>query len=395
MNNLATYIEYLLMTQHYVFVPGIGGFMLQKKSGRIIHTPSSENATEGFRLIPPYYEVSFNRFLTHDDGLLVNTYMEANHATFEEASTCIGQEIAVLRKKLEQEERYPLGNLGCLYYDKECHISFQPSPNGIPQPRSFGLETIEIQRQESRPARNEKPDLQENGKYVISIRKRWLQHAAVIILILGCFFADFSSFRSHDNHVNNYASMINREILSGNQRPNTLIDHSWEEILDDESFSVDEAGNLVPVETIDTCLLSTRQSDRAFSGSEEKVFPTPHAQENDTVVTTSGKAYYIIIASCPTMEKARQDIQRFSRLGYENINILEKDGRYRLYINVFTQKPSAEDYLNDLRQVATFHDAWLLPVRQNSISHISKNKHNEQLSMELSHLTTRTERDQG
>lgn len=394
MNNLATYIEYLLMTQHYVFVPGIGGFMLQKKSGQIITAPSVENANGRIRLLPPSYEISFNRFLTHDDGLLVNTYMEAGNMTYEEAASCIEQEISNLKKELEQAEKYELGHLGNLYCDSECHISFQPFQTTGSCPQSFGLEPIEIQQQEHKVGTTSRDELHKSEKYVISIRKQWLQHAAVIILILGCFFANFSPFQTRDNHVNNYASMINREIWAGNQRPNTLIDHSWEEILDEESFAIGDTGCQTLAGILDTVLLLTQQPDTLPMPNETDLFAV-HTAEKETVIPTNGKAYYIIIASCPTMKEAEKDLQRFSRLGYENIEILEKDGRCRLYINVFAQKTSAEDYLNKLRQIATFHDAWLLPVRQNSISHISKNKHNEQLSMELSHLITRTERDQG
>lgn len=394
MNNLATYIEYLLMTQHYVFVPDVGGFMLQKKSGRIVTVPHSENITEVFQLLPPSCEISFNRFLTHDDGRLADAYMEANDMTYEEAMTCIGQEVARLKKELEQGEKYELGNLGQLYYDQECHISFMPSRNRSSFPQSFGLEPVEIQRPETPSARKDGNPLQESEKYVISIRKQWLQHAAVILLILCCFFANFSPFRSPDNHVNNYASMINRDILSGNQRPNTLIDHSWEEIPDDTSFAADDSVNRIPTGVAETIFPATYPGD-SISAPDANAPLSSHAAEKETVIPTHGKAYYIIIASCPTMQDAEQDLQRFSRLGYENIDILEKDGRYRLYINVFAQKTSAEEYLDELRRVATFHDAWLLPVRQTSISHISKNKHNEQLSMELSHLITGTERDQG
>lgn len=382
------------MTQHYVFVQGIGGFMLQLKSGQIITVPSSDNETGGIRLLPPSYEISFNRFLSHDDGLLADTYMEVNDISYEEAVACIRQEISGIRRQLEESGKYELGNLGQLYYDEDCHISFQPSENRTSQPQSFGLEAIEIHRQEIMPANHNRHIAQENEKYVISIRKRWLQHAAVIILIIGCFFADFSPFRTRDNHVNNYASMISREILSGNQRPNIFVDHSWEEILKEESSAVPETASQTLSSAIDTALLLTRQADPASISSETDpaTLPTP---EKKIIATTNGKVYYIIISSCLTQEEAERDVRRFSRLGYENIDILDKDGRFRLYINVFAQKTSAENYLSELRQVATFHDAWLLPVRQNSISHISKNTYNEQLSMELSHLITGTERDQG
>lgn len=382
------------MTQHYVFVQGIGGFMLQQKSGRIITVPASKNEAGGIRLLPPSYEISFNRFLTHDDGLLADAYMEVNNISYEEAVARIRQEISGIRRQLEESGKYELGNLGQLYYDEDCHISFQPAENRTSQPQTFGLEPIEIHRQEIIPANHDRHIVQENEKYVISIRKRWLQHAAVIILILGCFFADFSPFRTRDNHVNNYASIIGREILSGNQRPNIFVDHSWEEILEEESSMTTGTASQSLSGAIDTALLLTRQADPASISPEtaSAAFPAP---EKEIAPSANGKVYYIIISSCLTQEEAEQDVRRFSRLGYENIDILDKDGRFRLYINVFAQKTSAEDYLNELRQVATFHDAWLLPVRQNSISHISKNTHNEQLSMELSHLITGTERDQG
>ena len=152
--------------------------------------------------------------------------------------------------------------------------------------------------------------------------------------------------------------MINTDILFGNATPNLAIQQeAWEEEVAIANQQPEEAA-IKPV-------------------SAEKLF-------------------FVIIASCSTRQDAERALNRKINEGYKNVGILEKDGRFRLYLKSFTVRAEGESFLDEVRVSTPFQTAWLLPVRSDSLlSYNQKNIDNDQLSMELSHPYKRTERDQG
>ena len=131
-------------------------------------------------------------------------------------------------------------------------------------------------------------------------------------------------------------------------------------------------------------------------GEQSSEQTVQEVQETPVVAVTKPQKYYlIIVCSCTTQEDAEYQMHRLEKLGYNGLGILPRDGRYRIFINTFDVKTDAETYLNALRENKTFADAWLLAVRPESLSLIIKNKDNDQLPMELSHLNKSAERDQG
>lgn len=425
MKRFATYIEYLLMTRHYVFVPGIGGWMLHEIPAKVVcDTAEGENSCVAprFRLVPPTQEIRFNRFMSCDDGMLVNAYMEAEGLSYDEASALIRHEVGVILGYLKQDGSYKLGSMGTLHFDEECHLSFTPLTSSLASLNHFGFEEEDfvtlpvVDATETNDAVREK---EQEDTIIIPIKKTWLKRVAVIALVLCCFFANFTP--NSVRVAEQYASLLDHDILVGKRKPNVDITHPWEanisndeeetlvgDISDIEQF-VAACGATDSVRLLSTEMLPTQKSSEVVLAEEKHSIALPvqniwqHTKgtgleattKSDLVETPNGRVYYIIVASCSSQAEADRKLSRLARSGYEHIGVLERDGRYRLYINVFGMKNDAEHYLVGLREVATFQDAWLLPIRLDALSHISKNQNNEQLSMELSHLTTRTDQDQG
>ena len=103
-----------------------------------------------------------------------------------------------------------------------------------------------------------------------------------------------------------------------------------------------------------------------------------------------------MVASCTSQKEAERAIRRLSRKGLTDLEVYEKNGRYRVFIRQFDAKKEAVEYLEQFRSTTQFKDAWLLVVRPNSsLSYNKKIEDNDQLSMELSHINRPAERDQG
>ena len=69
MKELARHIEVLLLDNDCVIVPGLGGFVTHHISARRVESES--------RFLPPYRTLGFSPKMVLNDGLLVQSYMQA------------------------------------------------------------------------------------------------------------------------------------------------------------------------------------------------------------------------------------------------------------------------------------------------------------------------------
>ena len=352
MRNISTYIEYTLMTRHYVFVPGIGGFLLRDIDASYVNG----------KYTPSHRQVHFNRFLTNDDGMLANAYMEAEGISYDEAMAQIRIEVAQIKSAIEREKSCQLGNLGVLSYDSDRHLVVK-NPKHFPlDPDCYGLKPLNNRPWSDAVSYTDRDNntntiIRQNSE-VVSIPKYWIRRAVAVILIILCVFTNMMLPSDKDARQTNIASMINTDILFGNATPNlTIQQDAWDEEV----------------------AIANRQPEEAA------VKPV-----------TAEKLFFVIIASCSTRQDAERALNRKINEGYKNVGILEKDGRFRLYLKSFTVRAEGESFLDEVRVSTPFQTAWLLPVRSDSLlSYNQKNIDNDQLSMELSHPYKRTERDQG
>ena len=77
MNQLPTFIEYLLLGHDYVVIPGLGTFIVQQMAAR------RNEEEEAF--LPPYRSVRFNTELKYGDDLLVNAIEKLHKCTRNQA----------------------------------------------------------------------------------------------------------------------------------------------------------------------------------------------------------------------------------------------------------------------------------------------------------------------
>lgn len=91
MIELSRHIESLMLKHDCVIVPGLGGFVTQYVPARRV---------EGEQLfLPPCRTVGFNQQLTLNDGLLVQSYMQAYDTNYPETIKLINDAV----KQLKQE----------------------------------------------------------------------------------------------------------------------------------------------------------------------------------------------------------------------------------------------------------------------------------------------------
>ncbi len=404
MKPLSTYIEFLLMTRHYAFVPGLGGFMFQEEPARLML---------GGRLMPPLRMLKYNRFMDHDDGMLANIVMRAEHLSYDEANQSIRLSVNDLLNRVQHEGRCALGRLGFVFFDEECHIAFRAADQVDQDPVYYGMAQLNVRtwRDEERQrkgitadanvAKGGKKPVIKRGEGIVELPFRWLLRAAVVALVITFLLVKFMPWGDSSDNKTNYANLVDTDsFFNPRKEVKATLDASA------ATTSTTVADNAKQAESRVADVPEASVAQKAASNVVENRTATASDKKNDPIQTLSasqiavnGKTYIVVVGSCQSLKEAERLVRRLKRKGYDDLEIFEREGRYRVYINQFTQKKEAIDYLYELRATSPFTDAWLLAVRpeKHTISslHIIKNKDNDKLPMELSHLNKSAERDQG
>lgn len=192
MTELSKHIGNLLLEHCCVIVPDLGGFVTQYVPARLV-------ADEQL-FLPPLRSVGFNPRLTMNDGLLIQSYMQAYHLTYQQAQKNIEKEVKILKHKLQETGSVEIGNIGKLLHNLEGHYDFEPIPAGIISPCLYGLDSYALEllniHQEDLPAKEEtspSPILSVKGgkkkdDYTITINREVVNYIAAVMIAVVSYF---------------------------------------------------------------------------------------------------------------------------------------------------------------------------------------------------------------
>ncbi len=142
MDNLSLHIEYLLLRNECVVIPGFGAFL------NVWHPARYDEATGLYH--PMEREVRFNSALTHDDGLLASSFSRKYQVNFQEGRELLRHEISSLRDALAEEGEATIGRIGILRSNEEGGISFSPMQSAAGMMRELGY--VAVRKEHSKPA---------------------------------------------------------------------------------------------------------------------------------------------------------------------------------------------------------------------------------------------------
>jgi hypothetical protein len=179
--DITAFIRELLFGHDCVIVPGFGGFIGN-------YTPAQiDRSSDTF--YPPVKQISFNRNLNHNDGLLVGKISSTLNINYGDARTIAEKFVADLRKKLENGERIVFDNIGSFINNHEGNVQFEPDRSVNYHLDSFGLESFQCIPLEGYDVRKRiVKHIEKDPVRHISTRKI-LWRAAVIVPLLSVIVA--------------------------------------------------------------------------------------------------------------------------------------------------------------------------------------------------------------
>ena len=338
MIELAKHIEVLLLENDCVIVPGLGGF--------ITHYRSCVYNEDTGEFCPPARTIGFNPQLVMNDGLLVQSYMQAYNTDFPDATRKIEK---LVQKQKEDIYRYGhiyLNNVGTLYYNMNGVYEFEPEANGFFTPSLYGLQGFTFPKLSPENVPQEKPLVEYAMPRTVKTStrrssfhyRRWSKNIVAIAAAILLFF--LFSIPVENTYLDDaeYASLGSTGLFDA------IKNHSMASSIITVSPSVQQ------------------QEKKQKTVKKQSVKKTPAANKVPQKATTKADSY-IIVASLATNSDAMQVVKQMQQKGYKEAQILESDGRFRVAINRYTNQTDAYKQIKELKENADFASAWVLTTK--------------------------------
>ena len=164
MIELSRHIESLMLKHDCVIVPNLGGFVTQ-------YVPARRVDDEQL-FLPPCRSVGFNPQLNLNDGLLVQSYMQAYDTNYPEALKLIDDAVVQLKQQLQEEGEYELSGIGKLTLGAGGKYNFTPNEAGVLSPELYGLDAVTTPRiAELQKATQQSEDKTKSSKKKVNIKR--------------------------------------------------------------------------------------------------------------------------------------------------------------------------------------------------------------------------------
>lgn len=368
MNELAKHLEILLLENNCVIIPGFGGF--------ITHHSNAHRIEDEELFLPPTRTIGFNPHLKINDGLLVQSYMQAYDTDFADASKRVDEAVETLTSSLQKNGTIEFHGIGKMSLTIDNICEFHPNEDGLLTPELYGLSSFAM-RILSSDSRNEEkrinPAANPQNVYEIKINRSFLKYAATVAAAIITFF--FLSVPVENTYVEeeNYAMLdaggifesIRNHSLATSILPVQQKNNSQQKTIPAKN----NRKNLKPV-SIRTEKVAPREIKAVKVENETKkteITPASQVRENPEVKTSpvviqQSAKYNIIVASVGTRKDAEKMVTNLKSKGYSAASVIEGNGKTRISLMSFGNQQDAYSKIKRLKEEGAFKDAWVLKI---------------------------------
>ena len=321
MKELVSHIEFLLHDHNCVIIPGFGGFVINS-------SPARRDGMATFH--PPVSELVFNRYLTHNDGLLAQSFMKSDSIPFEAAMQKIEHAVQEMMRELREGRKIELGALG--QFEMNSSKQFVYKPTAYVQPLFFGLKTASL-----KPLVQMQPSTVKTHGEQKSPRLRTIgiTAAAAAVLLLLMFLLPVG-----DRTIVHQSAQIISEMDLFGGRPHQL--------------KSDEA-------TTETGVAEELTDGTEVSALQEPVDEATVAEPEILVANEQMPRFYIIVGVYEVKEVAEKMMENLMDGGFSERGWMKRPGRIDVYAASFSNREEAEDTLRKIHlKYPAYREAWIL-----------------------------------
>ncbi len=360
MFELTRHIESLLLRNDCVIVPYLGGFVTCYRPARYVE---EENL-----YLPPTRSVSFNARLTINDGLLTQSYMQANDISFPDAQKLVEQDVAHVKEVLQQEGEFTFDGIGKLLMRLDGHYDFVPLEAGVVSPGLYGLDAVEAALlHDAHPARNRRSSLWKRRHQTDKFRARTrkvgkrigrvaFQAAAVAVVAFALYFAWATPAYLSPGQTSTQATMAGNILFDTPSAASSQA--SGTHIRPTVSENAEAVATNAPTDE------TTRLTEETNRLTETAVSPTVAEEEAATpTVQPAESGYTLVLASAISLKNAENYVQDLKQRGYEEAAVYQKRNMTRVICGRYATEKEARHALNRLNDQSEFADAWIMPIK--------------------------------
>lgn len=312
MTNIEKHISDLLMQHNCVVVPRLGGFVGSYQSAKITENGGVCN--------PPSKEIIFNKALSHNDGLVINSYSRKYNMSYIDAEKDVYAFVDELLKKVLKGEFVQIAEIGTFRADLLGNLYFIQFEGVNFLTQSFGFDTLHVLPLSQSERSTQRFEGRSSKMLIRMVSNRRV--AASVAAAVGLFIFS-TNIAIKDFGKSNYSS------LAGN-------------------FGFDTTPT--EVATVSVAPLSVEASD-----SKEVSSYAPIVE----VVKDTNAPFHIIAASVKNKAEADELIVSYIKQGKIDAKIVEADGRFRISIEQFASKDLALKSMDAYRKNAYYKSVWV------------------------------------
>jgi nucleoid DNA-binding protein len=221
--DITAYIRELLFGHDCVIVPGFGGFIGN-------YTPACIDKNSG-TFFPPVKQISFNRNLNHNDGLLVGRISESAKMNYADVRILVEEFVNDVRKKLSKGEKVVFENIGSFINNHEGNVQFEPDKNANYHLDSYGLTSFHVAPLEGYAVREKVLKYKDREPVRQASIRKILWRAAVIIPLLTALIVvplttDIFKTKTGSANFNPLANIEfenNRKAVDNSKSPDSIL----------------------------------------------------------------------------------------------------------------------------------------------------------------------------
>lgn len=340
MIEISRHIESLLLEHECVIVPDFGGFVTHHVPARFVE--------EEQLFLPPSRSVGFNAQLRMNDGVLVQSIMLAEDASFPEAVRIVAEMVATIKRELEEKGQYLFAGIGTLTYSLDGHYHFSPNEAGILTPQLYALDSFALPKLllDVKPAASVVAAVeQQEGKaaprrYTFSVRREWFNYGVAAAVAVVAYFAWATPVPERLTASNEKAAAFTQELF----RPTP------HELLSATPTSV------APAEAV----VNTTPAAAPAAPSPSQAKETKQAVK--APVVEPQESYTLVLASAITAPNAAVYVEKLQEAGYKDARVWKHRKMVRVVYGNYATAAAAQQALRELREQPEFEQAWTMQL---------------------------------
>ena len=320
------HIKSLLHSHECVIIPDFGGFLVKSSSAKFV--------AQSNKFLSPGTTSNFHTHLRNNDGLLIQSIMEADDIGYDEAAKIVLDFTNQCRKQLKETNSTIIQGIGKIYLDGENKVQFKSNEGINFNTNSFGLPNLATQKINRIQVKEEQVKSELRKRRISPLAATFTAAASLVALVMAS-----ALFFLHNG--NTEQEKFVRSSLGDVFHPIS----EWV-----ESIQPAEKKVIEPVAVVEQ--KATFNEAPSIVTLNEKPLDD-YAPEGKSVLSTATRAdadYHVIIGMFNTEENAQLRYQESLRLGYMNTYVKKGTKYYRVMIPFSRDIATQQEATTELRE---------------------------------------------